>query len=97
MVKFNKRSLNERVAALLTAIVLCQLLVSCDSAWPVQAGQVYRPGASAPKHAFITKAALDSFCGTGNVTLLYTLSKLGVMTQTIYYVHLSDPDATPVK
>jgi len=33
----------------------------------------------------------------GNVTLLYTLSKLGVMTQTIYYVHLSDPDATPVK
>ena len=87
----------KRVAALLTAIVLCQLLVSCDSAWPYKPVKFIAPEPPPPKHAFITKAALDSFCGTGNVTLLYTLSKLGVMTQTIYYVHLSDPDATPVK
>jgi len=97
MVKLIKGALMKRVAALLTAIVLCQLLVSCDSAWPYKPVKFIAPEPPPPKHAFITKAALDSFCGTGNVTLLYTLSKLGVMTQTIYYVHLSDPDATPVK
>jgi hypothetical protein len=92
-----KGALMKRITALLTGIVLCQLLVSCDSGWPYKPVQFIAPEPPPPKHAFIPTAALDSFCGTGNVTLLYTYSIQGVMTQTIYYVHLSDSDATPVK
>jgi Tol biopolymer transport system component len=87
----------KRIAALFSAIVLCQVLVSCDSGWPYKPVQFIPPVPPPPKHAFIPKDTLDSFCRASNVTLLYTLSKQGVMTQTLYYVHLSDSNATPVR
>jgi hypothetical protein len=87
----------KRIAALLPAIVLCQVLISCDSGWPYKPVQFIAPVPPPPKHGFISDSTLAKFCGTSNVTLLYTWFKQGVLTQTIYYVHLSGSDATPVK
>ena len=87
----------KRIAALFSAIVLCQLLVSCDSGWPYKPTQFTAPTPPPPKHAFVSPSALDSFCRTPNVTLLYSYEKLGVLTQTIYFTHLNDSSAVPVR
>jgi hypothetical protein len=97
MKRTTKGALMKKTAALLSAIVLCQLLASCDSGWPYKPVQFIAPVPPPPKHAFVPKDSLVSFCGTGNVTLLYNYSIHGVMTETIYYVNLSDSNATPVK
>jgi hypothetical protein len=97
MERTTKGALMKRIAALLTAIVICQFLVSCDSGWPYKPIQFIPPVPPPPKHGFVPPATLDSFCGTSNITLLYNYSIRGVMTQTIYYVHLSDLNSTPIR
>jgi len=62
----------KRVAALLTAIVLCQLLFRA-TAHAVQAGQVYRPEPP-PQSTHLLPSCSGFILRTGNVTLLYTLS-----------------------
>jgi hypothetical protein len=86
----------KKMAAFLSAVVLCQLLASCDSGWPYKPTQFIAPMPPPPKHAFVSPSALNSFCGTANVTLLYSYEKLGILTQTIYFAHLNDSNAVPL-
>jgi hypothetical protein len=88
--------LMKRIAVIVSAIGLCQLLMSCDSGWPYKPTQFTAPTPPPPKHAFVSPSALDSFCSTRNVTLLYSYEKLPVLTQTIYFAHLNDSNAVPL-
>jgi len=86
----------KKTAAFLSAIVLCQLVVSCDSGWPYKPTHFIAPTPPPPLHAFISPGTLDSFCGTSNVTLLYSYEKLGVLLQTMYFIYLNDSNAVPM-
>lgn len=87
----------KKTASILFAIILCRLLVSCDSGWPYKPVEFIAPTLPPPEHAFVSKDSVASFCGTDNVILLYNYSIPGIMLQTIFFVNFNDSDATPVK
>jgi hypothetical protein len=86
----------KKIAVIVSAIVLCQLLVSCDGGWPYKPIHFVTPTPPPPQHAFVSPQTIDSFCGTANVTLLYSYEIQSVLLQTIYFVHLNDSNAVPL-
>jgi hypothetical protein len=87
----------KKTAVSLSALVLCQLLFSCNSGWPYKPVHFIAPVPPPPKHAFVSPATLDSFCGTSTVTLLYSYEKERVLLQTIYFARLNDSNAVPIR
>jgi Tol biopolymer transport system component len=89
----------KRTTLLFPAVVSCLLSASCTD-WPYDPVQFKTPDLTSvtrPRLAFVPKDSLVSFCGTGDVTLLYNYAVPGLLLQTLYYVHLSDSNATAVQ
>jgi hypothetical protein len=92
-----KGALMKRITALLSAIVLCQLLASCDSGWPYKPDQ-FVVSTPPPKSGFVSGSDVAAFCGTQKVTLFYSYYVSGTPNPaSIYYVSLEDSNAEPVK
>jgi|WetSurMetagenome_2_1015567.scaffolds.fasta_scaffold00025_24 hypothetical protein len=84
-------------AVFLMVTAASTLLLSCNGGWPYKPVRFIAPVPPPPKHAFVSPDTLDSFCGTSNVTLVYSYEKQGVLKQTMYFARLNDSNAVPVR